>query len=228
MARDRRRRRTSARELDFPLLAALTVGTTLIVLIGSLLADVTLALLDPRVTAMGRAARIATAGVRRRAGRDRRVRAAGAVARRCGRPAHELRRCPTGAHYRPLVPAPTTRDATCSSGWRPACGCHCSSPRCGGPASTVLASGSVWLPQLSAADRSDRDAGGRRLQRAPPPVAGHRHRGAVPGQAFPAIIASIALTHWTQVARIALSEVLGVRGREYIDAAHLAGADGGT
>ncbi len=39
---------TSARELDFPLLAALTVGTTLIVLIGSLLADVTLALLDPR------------------------------------------------------------------------------------------------------------------------------------------------------------------------------------
>ncbi len=44
---------TSARELDFPLLAALTVGTTLIVLIGSLLADVTLALLDPRVTADG-------------------------------------------------------------------------------------------------------------------------------------------------------------------------------
>lgn len=44
---------TSARELDFPLLAALTVGTTLIVLIGSLLADVPLALLDPRVTADG-------------------------------------------------------------------------------------------------------------------------------------------------------------------------------
>ncbi|MBM4726498.1 ABC transporter permease [Prescottella equi] len=41
---------------------------------------------------------------------------------------------------------------------------------------------------------------------------------------LPAIIASIALTHWTQVARIARSEVLGVRGREYIDAAHLAGA----
>ncbi|MCA1005583.1 ABC transporter permease [Rhodococcus hoagii] len=44
---------TSARELDFPLLAALTVGTTLIVLIGSLLADVTLTLLDPRVSADG-------------------------------------------------------------------------------------------------------------------------------------------------------------------------------
>lgn len=41
---------------------------------------------------------------------------------------------------------------------------------------------------------------------------------------LPAIIASIALTHWTHVARIARSEVLGVRGREYIDAAHLAGA----
>lgn len=41
---------------------------------------------------------------------------------------------------------------------------------------------------------------------------------------LPAIIASIALTHWTQVARIARSEVLGVRGREYIDAAYLAGA----
>ncbi|PTR21854.1 peptide/nickel transport system permease protein [Rhodococcus sp. OK519] len=44
---------TSARELDFPLLAALTVGTTLIVLTGSLLADVALTLLDPRVSADG-------------------------------------------------------------------------------------------------------------------------------------------------------------------------------
>lgn len=41
---------------------------------------------------------------------------------------------------------------------------------------------------------------------------------------IPAIIASIALTHWTQVARIARAEVLGVRGREYVDAARLAGA----
>ncbi|QCQ94030.1 ABC transporter permease [Rhodococcus sp. SGAir0479] len=44
---------TSARELDFPLLAALTVGTTLIVLLGSLLADVALTLLDPRVSSDG-------------------------------------------------------------------------------------------------------------------------------------------------------------------------------
>lgn len=40
---------TAARELDFPLLAALTIGTTLLVLVGSLLADVAHALLDPRV-----------------------------------------------------------------------------------------------------------------------------------------------------------------------------------
>ncbi|WP_305093085.1 ABC transporter permease [Prescottella sp. R16] len=39
-----------------------------------------------------------------------------------------------------------------------------------------------------------------------------------------AIVASIALTHWTQVARITRSEVLGTRDREYIDAARLAGA----
>ncbi|WP_305095391.1 ABC transporter permease [Prescottella sp. R16] len=44
---------TSARELDFPLLAALTVGTTSIVLIGSLLSDVALTRLDPRVRADG-------------------------------------------------------------------------------------------------------------------------------------------------------------------------------
>lgn len=41
---------TSARELDFPLLAALTLGTTLIVLIGSLLADIAYSVLDPRVS----------------------------------------------------------------------------------------------------------------------------------------------------------------------------------
>ena len=40
---------TAARELDFPLLAALTIGTTLLVLAGSLLADVAHAVLDPRV-----------------------------------------------------------------------------------------------------------------------------------------------------------------------------------
>ena len=40
---------TSARELDFPLLAALTLGTTLVVLVGSLLADIAYTLLDPRV-----------------------------------------------------------------------------------------------------------------------------------------------------------------------------------
>lgn len=42
---------TAARELDFPLLAALTIGTTVLVLAGSLLADIAHALLDPRVTA---------------------------------------------------------------------------------------------------------------------------------------------------------------------------------
>ncbi|WP_280763568.1 ABC transporter permease [Prescottella agglutinans] len=40
---------TAARELDFPLLAALTIGTTLLVLAGSLLADIAHAVLDPRV-----------------------------------------------------------------------------------------------------------------------------------------------------------------------------------
>ena len=40
---------TAARELDFPLLAALTIGTTWLVLAGSLLADLAHAFLDPRV-----------------------------------------------------------------------------------------------------------------------------------------------------------------------------------
>jgi peptide/nickel transport system permease protein len=44
---------TSAVELDFPLLAFLTVMTTLAVLLGSLLADVLYVLLDPRVSADG-------------------------------------------------------------------------------------------------------------------------------------------------------------------------------
>jgi ABC-type dipeptide/oligopeptide/nickel transport system permease subunit len=39
-----------------------------------------------------------------------------------------------------------------------------------------------------------------------------------------AVIASIALTHWTQVARIVRAEVLSLRDREHIDAAVLAGA----
>ncbi|WP_245866120.1 ABC transporter permease [Rhodococcoides kyotonense] len=43
----------SARDLDMALLAFLTVGTTLAVLIGSLLADVAVALLDPRVKTDG-------------------------------------------------------------------------------------------------------------------------------------------------------------------------------
>lgn len=38
-----------------------------------------------------------------------------------------------------------------------------------------------------------------------------------------AIIASIALTHWTQVARIIRAEVLSLRSREYVDAAYLLG-----
>ncbi|MFD6882346.1 ABC transporter permease [Rhodococcus sp. NPDC060084] len=42
---------TAARELDFALLATLTIGTTLLVLVGSLLADVAHALIDPRVVA---------------------------------------------------------------------------------------------------------------------------------------------------------------------------------
>lgn len=44
---------TSARDLDMALLAALTVGTTLVVLLGSLLADVVVTLLDPRVSTDG-------------------------------------------------------------------------------------------------------------------------------------------------------------------------------
>ncbi|OZE24347.1 ABC transporter permease [Rhodococcus sp. 05-2254-6] len=39
-----------------------------------------------------------------------------------------------------------------------------------------------------------------------------------------AIVASIALTHWTQVARIVRSEILRLREREFVDAAILAGA----
>ncbi|MDF3312588.1 ABC transporter permease [Rhodococcus sp. T2V] len=39
-----------------------------------------------------------------------------------------------------------------------------------------------------------------------------------------AIVLSIALTHWTQVARIIRSEILSLRSRPYIDAAILAGA----
>ncbi len=39
-----------------------------------------------------------------------------------------------------------------------------------------------------------------------------------------AIVLSIALTHWTQVARIVRSEILGLRGRPYVDAAIVAGA----
>lgn len=39
----------SATELDFPLMAALTLGTTAIVLMGTLLADIAYLLLDPRV-----------------------------------------------------------------------------------------------------------------------------------------------------------------------------------
>ncbi len=42
---------TSAQQLDFPLLAFLTVATTALVLLGSLLTDVTYLLLDPRVRA---------------------------------------------------------------------------------------------------------------------------------------------------------------------------------
>lgn len=39
-----------------------------------------------------------------------------------------------------------------------------------------------------------------------------------------AIIASIALTHWTQVARIVRAEVLSLRSREYVQAAYLLGS----
>ncbi|QQM55618.1 hypothetical protein JGU70_22085 [Rhodococcus pyridinivorans] len=41
----------SAKAMDFPLLAALTVATTAVVLAGSLLADVLYLLIDPRITA---------------------------------------------------------------------------------------------------------------------------------------------------------------------------------
>jgi len=44
---------TSARDLDMALLAVLTVGTTLAVMIGSLFADVVAAMLDPRVATDG-------------------------------------------------------------------------------------------------------------------------------------------------------------------------------
>ena len=40
---------------------------------------------------------------------------------------------------------------------------------------------------------------------------------------IPAIIASIALTHWTQVARIVRAEVLSVRSLEYVEASYLLG-----
>ncbi len=40
---------------------------------------------------------------------------------------------------------------------------------------------------------------------------------------IPAIIASIALTHWTQVARIVRAEVLSVRSLEYVEASRLLG-----
>lgn len=40
----------------------------------------------------------------------------------------------------------------------------------------------------------------------------------------PAIILSIALTHWPQVARIIRSDALTIRAMEYVDAAYLAGA----
>lgn len=39
-----------------------------------------------------------------------------------------------------------------------------------------------------------------------------------------AIVLSIALTHWPQVARIVRSEALSIRASEYVDAAYLAGA----
>jgi peptide/nickel transport system permease protein len=39
-----------------------------------------------------------------------------------------------------------------------------------------------------------------------------------------AVIASIALTHWTQVARIVRAEVLSLRDRPHVDAAVLGGA----
>ncbi|WP_182345784.1 ABC transporter permease [Tomitella gaofuii] len=45
------------------------------------------------------------------------------------------------------------------------------------------------------------------------------YRGSVP-----AIVASIALTHWPQVARIVRAEILSVRSSAYVDAAYLWGA----
>ncbi|MFD6093710.1 ABC transporter permease [Oerskovia sp. NPDC060338] len=44
---------TSARDLDMALLAFLTIGTTVVVMVGSLLADVVVALMDPRVSPDG-------------------------------------------------------------------------------------------------------------------------------------------------------------------------------
>lgn len=44
---------TSARDLDMALLAFLTIGTTVVVMLGSLLADVVVALMDPRVSTDG-------------------------------------------------------------------------------------------------------------------------------------------------------------------------------
>ena len=44
---------TSARDLDMALLAFLTIGTTVVVMVGSLLADVVVALMDPRVSTDG-------------------------------------------------------------------------------------------------------------------------------------------------------------------------------
>ncbi|MPV49690.1 ABC transporter permease subunit [Pseudactinotalea sp. HY160] len=48
------------------------------------------------------------------------------------------------------------------------------------------------------------------------------YRGSVP-----AIIASIALTHWPQIARIVRAEMLTVRGADYVEAAYLWGATRG-
>ncbi|WP_137726388.1 ABC transporter permease [Prescottella subtropica] len=41
---------------------------------------------------------------------------------------------------------------------------------------------------------------------------------------LPAIIASIALTHWPQVARLVRAQILAVRSADYVDAAYLWGA----
>lgn len=44
---------------------------------------------------------------------------------------------------------------------------------------------------------------------------------------LPAIIASIALTHWPQIARVVRAEMLSVRSSEYVEAAYLWGASRG-